>query len=285
MNSEQVYCSVCGERRLDPSDRTVAALTKTFLASVTDLDSRVYRTLRTLITAPGMLSSAFARGQRKPFLGPVQLFILANVVYFLLQPFAAHSGYNTPLEFQLDRQAYSRTLPVAEWVAESRQVTGRSEDVFAAVYNNQSEVLAKSLVFLMVPMFALLMSALMAGTGRLTADHVVFALHYYAFELLVMHSLFMMIWPRLVLAVGGPLIDSLDADQAANAVRSTMHVLLEFAGPILVLGPYLYFSTLRFYETSRWRAAVTAAIALLCLIGIAVVYRVILLIATLFTIN
>ncbi len=279
------YCSVCGERRLNPSDRTLGALTRTFFESVTDLDSRFFRTLRTLVLKPGALTHAFCTGKRKPFLGPVQLFLLANIIYFLLHPFATHAGYNTSLDIQINQQAYSTTLPIESWVEKTAADSDLSPDAFEAVYNNQSEVLARSLIFVMVPMLALTIGILTLGTRKLAADHLVFALHYYAYELLVLHCVFMMVWPRLVIGASQLASAWLTSPASTAFINKTAYFAIELIGPLLIIGPYLYLSIRRFYGTGQLRTAATAMVVVFSLFWNAVIYRLILLFATLGSIS
>jgi len=56
-------------------------------------------------------------------------------------------------------------------------------------------------------------------------------------------------------------------------------------GPLLIIGPYLYLSIRRFYGTSALQTAATAAVVVFSLFWNAVVYRLILLLATLGSIN
>lgn len=270
---------------MNPSDRTLGALTRTFFESITDLDSRLFRTLRILVLNPGALTHAFCTGKRKPFLGPVQLFLLANIIYFLLHPFATHAGYNTSLDIQINQQAYSTTLPIESWVEKTAADSDLSRDAFEAVYNNQSEVLARSLIFVMVPMLALTIGILTLGTRKLAADHLVFALHYYAYELLVLHCVFMMVWPRLVIGASQFASAWFTSPTSAAFINRTAYFAIELIGPLLTIGPYLYLSIRRFYGTSKLRAAASATIVVFSLFWNAVVYRLILLFATLGSIS
>ena len=43
---------------------------------------------RLLVTRPGLLASNFLAGRRRSQMGPVQVSVVCNVIYFLVQPFA-----------------------------------------------------------------------------------------------------------------------------------------------------------------------------------------------------
>ena len=275
------YCHECGERRITAADRTIAALVRHGLEAITDIDSRGLRTLRRLVFSPGYLTKAFATGQRKPYLGPVQLFLLANLAYFLVQPLTPFSGYNTPLVSQLTQQGYSGLLPVSEWVDAATARSGLDAAAFEAVYNNQSDLLARSLVFLMVPLFALFLPLLTIGRRRLFVDHLVFALHYFAFDLLIIHCIVLMFWQPLINGA----IGLVRATVGGGETLTTVGVIVAELGPnLLITVPYLYFAYRRFFGVGRWRALPTALISLVALYVSISVYRLLLLLVTLATV-
>ena len=275
------YCQECGERRITAADRTVTALVRQGLEAVTDVDSRGFRTLRRLVFSPGYLTQAFATGQRKPFLGPVQLFLLANLAYFLIQPLTPYSGYNTPLDSQLTGQGYSGLLPVRAWVDAAAASSGLDPAAFEAVYNNQSELLARSLVILMVPLFALFLPLLMLGRRRLFVDHLVFGLHYFAFDLLVVHCVVLAGW-RYVVSGAAVLFEALGL--SGDTLIFAGAIVSELGPPLVVTAPYLYFAYRRFYGISRWRALPTALFSIVVLYFAISVYRLLLLLVTLATV-
>lgn len=275
------FCPACGERRITAADRSIAAFLRRALEEVTDVDSRLIRTLRRLVFSPGYLTQAFADGARKPYLGPVQLFLLANLAYFLLQPFSTFSAYNVSLENQRSRQAYSTVLPVAEWADAAATNAGLDAATFETVFNNQSELLARSLVFFMVPVFAVFMSLFMLDRGRPFVDHLVFSLHFFAFDLLVLHCAVLMVWPHLVIPVTN-LIPGAAAGSGLPALLAS--VILELGASLLVTVPYLNFAYRRFYGLRRWRALPTAFASLIALFVTILSYRLLLLLVTLATV-
>ncbi len=46
--------------------------------------TKVVRTLKPLILQPGLLTQAWLQGQRQPYAKPIQLFVVLNLVFFLL---------------------------------------------------------------------------------------------------------------------------------------------------------------------------------------------------------
>lgn len=201
------YCHACGEKRLAQRDRTVGAFVRDAAGSALNLDGTFWRTIRALVLRPGRLTAEHLAGRRRPYLTPLRLFLLCNVVYFVAQPHTGFSGYNTDLRSQIARQGYSRPAALADHVAERLGVETESyralvqTDAFRAYerrFNQQSSTYARSLVILLIPLTALLLKALLPR--RLLADHLVFATHLYAWQLLVVMSLWLLFYSRVLAA-------------------------------------------------------------------------------------
>src|SRR4051794_19402285 len=79
------FCGRCGEKRLEHHDLTVAGLVGHAIESLTHVDGRVFRSVRDLVIRPGALTAAYMRGQRRPYFAPFQMFLVANVCFFVLQ--------------------------------------------------------------------------------------------------------------------------------------------------------------------------------------------------------
>ena len=145
---------------------------------------------------PGSLTVAYMRGQRKPFMAPLQLFLVANLIFFALFSAARVHIFTTPLRSHLGDQYYSATA--------RRLVTHRldakhiSLDEYVPVFDHAVEVNAKSLVVLMVVPLTILTLLLFWRSRQPFAVHVVFALHFFAFLLL----LFCVMLPIGMIAVG-----------------------------------------------------------------------------------
>ena len=175
------YCPRCGEQRLDPHDLTLRGFLALALRSWVDVDGRSMQTLRALIARPGALTVAHLRGQRRPYLGPFQVFLIANVLFFAAQSLTGVNVFSTPLDSHLHGQMWSDA--VREPVARRLDAMQTTEQAYAPVFDHAVIGNAKSLVALMVLPFALLLPVLFAGRALPFVAHAVFALHVYAFLL------------------------------------------------------------------------------------------------------
>src|SRR6185436_8733570 len=90
------YCPSCGERALNPRELTVPGLAEQGLEAFTSIDGRLIRSFRTLAASPGALTMAYLTGRRKPYIGPVSLFLIANVLFFATESLTHGTVFTTP---------------------------------------------------------------------------------------------------------------------------------------------------------------------------------------------
>ncbi len=170
------FCPACGQAVLDSQDRSVAHLLRSSAAELASVDSRLWRSLRLLAFKPGFLSREYRQGRRKRYLTPIGLFLLANLLYFLAPPL---SDLTLSLAEQYELQLH-RTVVVA-WVDSYMTHTGLTFDEVASMYQLRVVELAKLMVIVHVPILAFATLLLVPDRRFYFADHVVAALHYFAF--------------------------------------------------------------------------------------------------------
>jgi len=118
---------------------------------------------------PGELTAAYLRGQRKPYVGPVPLFLMANVLFFATEALLGGQVFNTPLSSHLRTQPWS---PLAATL-----VTQRLADLdttlalYAPVFDSAVALHARSLIILMALSFAPLPWIVFARRGKPAATH------------------------------------------------------------------------------------------------------------------
>jgi uncharacterized protein DUF3667 len=210
------FCHACGQKRFVESDRRLGHLLHQFVASATDLDGRVWRTVRALLFRPGLLSREYFEGRRARWISPVSLFLAVSVVYFLaplhggdltLQFLQQVPGEIRALSKRSDEnlsdaqlagagQAHSRFTTA--WIeqrvhdrdAAARQASNGSrgytyQDLRSA-YDAKADDVSKALVILHVPFAAFALMIIFWRQRRYFAEHFVFALHFFAFAILTL---------------------------------------------------------------------------------------------------
>lgn len=144
------YCSHCGQKH-GPALLSVKSVLNDALEHLFHpLDSRLYKTLKTLVVNPGKLTKEYVRGRRKMFTSPLRLYLLITFVYFFV------------VNIALSR------IP---------QVTSSGEA--AVVLDMMPKV-----TFFMVPVLALILKGFYSK--HLYVAHLIFSLHFHCFAFLLL---------------------------------------------------------------------------------------------------
>jgi hypothetical protein len=178
------YCAECGERVIESDDARLTTFLRDTASDAFDLDSRLWRSFRALLTKPGLLTGEYLRGRRKPFLGPLQIFLIANVVFFAaLSLGVGFNTFTTRLQNHIGQPGYGE---IAEHLVGSYGAEESPERTeYAQRFDESTPRYANSLIILMVPMLAFALWLLYGGR-RGYLHHIVMSLHLHAFILLIM---------------------------------------------------------------------------------------------------
>jgi hypothetical protein len=188
------YCHHCGQKQRTPHDYRLLHFLLHAFHELTDLDSKVLRSIRYLLFNPGKLTAEWRTGREESFIKPVRLFILVNIFYFIFLHFFPVISIVVPLDAQYRMEIYSHAIrPIVDEKIKSSHTT---YDKFAKSYDEASSEQAKTLVILMVPLFALVLAVLYFFQHRYFVEHLVFSLHFYSFLLLLI-SLGLMVLTKL----------------------------------------------------------------------------------------
>ena len=261
------FCPTCGEHPVSSRDFTLRGLFAQHWKAITGVDSRLVRSFRCLVNQPGALTAAYHQGRRKPFIGPFQLFLIANVVFFTVQSMTSTPVFSSPLESHLHVQDWSSLAQ--RLVAQRLQTSGLTLERYAPLFDQAVVLNAKSLVILMVLPFSLLLPVLFFRPRRALATHVVFALHLYAF-LLLLYCLSLAI-SAVDVRLGGAGLASPGMDNVLTAAN------------LAVCGVYAYAAIGKVYEAKGpMRVAQALAIALV-VSSLVVGYRFLIFLITLYS--
>jgi Protein of unknown function (DUF3667) len=177
------YCARCGEEPVAPRELTLRGLAEKAGHALTSVDARAVRTTRCLLRHPGELTASWARGVRRPYVAPFQLFLLANAIFFGLQWLTGEIVLSSSLDSHLNHQDWSelaRTL-----LARHLAAAQTTMEQFAPAFDRAVVLNAKSLIVLMTVPFALLLPLAFLRQRKPFMLHVVFSLHLYTFLLLL----------------------------------------------------------------------------------------------------
>jgi hypothetical protein len=201
--------------------------------------------------------------------------MIANVIYFFVQPFTLANGFNTPLKTQCHLLPYSSlTKKIIDDKIEESWI---QYDEYEAEFNRQTGTYAKSLVFLMVPLLALVMKILNFRKHRFYTEHLIFTLHFYSFYMFWILAVALSIH-RIVylILLHFQWIDMLKIVGSSQMLEALILLLIIF---------YLFFSQRQIYK-EKWHIALAKSICgFFCVYIVTDVYRFILFFITYFTVK
>lgn len=227
------YCSHCGEQRLTPELRSFKHLARDFMTELTSVDGRLWRTLRTLFMKPGRLDLDYHSGKRNVYLQPIPVFLLVNIFFVMFSPI---TDFYVSFYDQLHSQGYSPYIK--PFVEQYIETSGVAAEAFRDAYNQLVVVLARSLIILQVPIFAVLAMLLCAHRERFSGDYFVFALNFHSW---------LLVW-IVVLQV-----PSIAMGVLGSAFGADLEDPVYFLSLPVGLLVYLWISTGQLFAYDRWQ--------------------------------
>jgi hypothetical protein len=173
------FCSNCGEKVIKEGDFSVPKILSQGLDSFTHLDSKLFKTLKLILFYPGKLSKLNIEGIKVPYMKPFQIFIILNVIFFIL--FSNDDIFRVPSDYFF-QESYEG-IPILEKVRSISQETGLSESEIAILYDNKSINLMKLLLVLLIPIIALIGKLFNNKQKMEFGKHLIFAIHFLTFFL------------------------------------------------------------------------------------------------------
>jgi hypothetical protein len=258
------FCADCGERQLDLHALTLRGLAEQIWNSLTSVDGKLIRSLLTLVAKPGALTVAYLEGRRKPYLGPVPLFLMANVLFFAAESLLRSSVFATPLAMHLSKQPWSPFAPT--WVANRLAALHTTLAEFTPVFDQALALHARSWIIVMALSFTPVPALLFRQRQVPVAAHAVFSLHLYAFLLLLL-----CVGAGVEAALGGP---SAMAPWVDPVVSSTL---------LAACAAYLYAALGRVYDSRGARRALEVVVLTVGVAALVLGYRFVLFALTLHT--
>ena len=198
------FCSSCGQ-----CDKDIHIPVKELAVEVLDLipsfDKRLFRSIKPLLFKPGFLTLEYLSGKRKQYISPFKLYFFISFIFFLLG-----SLTDTKKDLQTAKDAIA---------ADSLRITSKEDSAFVSVVSGDSNLrftvgdstkaesifgpkaigaLRKmksnpqllfdkikehrpKIIFLLLPIFALLLKMLYIRYDALYIKHLVFAFYFHSF--------------------------------------------------------------------------------------------------------
>ena len=147
LTDEANFCHNCGQSTLS-IDRNFGLVFREQMHELLDIDGRLARSLKTLITQPGEITRAYINGRRMAYTPPLRLYLIVSILFFLL---------------------FSYIYPI---YTHSESDAGIMSDYYSKA------------MFILFPIFALLMQLFFTNSRFL--GNLVFSLHTHSLAYLVL---------------------------------------------------------------------------------------------------
>ncbi len=233
------FCSRCGEKKRGAQHYTLKHFVEESIEDITHIDGKFYRTFRNLFGRPGSLSRHFEQGRVVPFMKPAQLFIVSNLLFFILV--GQSNIFAVPLGSYLSADSYKKYGTLSAF---NKKVGPELQlEQVSLLFNEKVTSQSKAYILLFIPVFALACALVFFKRKPYFTLHVVFATHFFSFLLLyftLFHFLFVL--PNRYIIK----MSIADFDQFAVTINLVVFVL------------YFTLAARRFYQI-KWYGALLAS--------------------------
>lgn len=252
------YCPRCGEKVIEPDDRSFKHFLSGVFNAFTFIDGKFAKSIKQLILHPGALSRDIVIGIRQPYMKPVAFFFVGNFIYFLLPIFQT---FNTTLNSQMNFMPYSAYA--TEWVNTYLVKSGQNLEQFSIIFNQASTAWSKLMLICLVLIFFPMTALINFNKKSYLSDHLMFALEYCTYVIFVATILLSFL---LMTVVGIGLLFKQNWEFIFNDNNSTL----------MAVGLLIYFfirATRTFYGFRWWRVAVSTVLMIFAMQVTLSVYR------------
>jgi uncharacterized protein DUF3667 len=177
------FCQSCGQKAASTHlglHEVLHEVTHEFV----HVDSKIFQTIKVLITKPGQLTVDLVAGRRIRYVGPLRLYLTASLLFFLLLtalPGGRESVLNVNMSNQPSRGWTVRMGPVKQEPQTSLppEVERMREEVADRIIHNLPRV-----VFALVPVAALLTFVVYRRRQPYYVAHLYYSVHMHSFVFL-----------------------------------------------------------------------------------------------------
>lgn len=264
------FCSNCGEKRIDAKkDFAISKFTEQVIDGFTHFDTKIINTFRALFFKPGLLTANYIKGIRVKFMKPVQLFIVAGVLFYLfiadsgsfyadfeqLQYAYQQKGFSpdNPFKYNLNNVLVKKARNKLPANATVEEIKIKANDLYAKGIQKAASR-SKTFLFVMLPFWALFAWLLFYRKQPFYVPHIIFAAHVFSFFMLL-DMLFLIFYFDVV---------------GVKVVHNSTHLLPFFIWFIL----YVIFAVKRVYQQSVFNAVWKGLLLTASLLMLVIFYRV-----------
>ncbi len=203
------YCPDCGQET-DPSPPSVREFINHFLGNYIAVKGSFVQTLWRLVSKPGQLTVDYLAGRKRQYILPLRLYLTISVIVLLSVSLAVNSAMSADemvkidakdmqgnfislgdfATIKLDKGTVKCEGAVPESICQrARERYGASPETIKSFVRTLPERMVKYLgysLFVLMPLFALLMKFVYLNRHLTYGEHIVFALHLHTLWLLIL---------------------------------------------------------------------------------------------------
>lgn len=220
LSDEMEFCPKCGQKAL-PEHLTLKYFIHEFLNNYFSFDSKFFNTLVPLFSKPAFLSLEFIAGRRVRYINPIQLFVFISFLYFLVDSlmFLKEDGAEktyvmqnengqkvtvdsldmelfNPDALDMDKGSTQSESGVETFIKDFVLKAQKFNELDRDEQNERINELISYFIFILTPLFALLLGWFFGKRDRHYLENLIFALHVHAFYFFI--AIVFMVFDRLI---------------------------------------------------------------------------------------
>jgi hypothetical protein len=168
------FCQTCGQKAFGP-DVSLHDFFHEAFEEFAHVDGKIVRTLRLLLTKPGMLTREFLEGRRVRYISPLRVYLTCSLLFFGLAAFAP----------QADRPFFRVSKADGEEGLDPAAVQ-QLRDAATAKANRAIVHDFPRAMFVLMPFFGLLTWVFYRRQRAFYAAHLYYSIHFHAFVFLAL---------------------------------------------------------------------------------------------------
>jgi hypothetical protein len=188
------FCSNCGEKKFIPGEHTIRHFFGDVLNAITSLDGNFLQTAKLMIMKPGVMSYQYIHGRRVPFIKPMSMFFIVNLIYFM---FSYGDALNTTLYAQMHNIPFQSEIST-KIVEKKLKAEKKNLKNFTVEYHNQSTDIAKSWLILMVLYFSVPLALVNYNRKVFYFDHLTVSLEFMSTATMILFIILPLIFSPLI---------------------------------------------------------------------------------------
>jgi hypothetical protein len=225
----EIYCPHCGEQQPSHHDYSMGHFIGHAVHELVHLDSKLFLTLRLLITQPGALTVEYFAGRKSRYIAPLRLFLILFALFFL-----AYTAYKPLAVFSVRTAAKHDAKAIGMLLDKVATKKHMTRDEVAERIDERWQHWISLLQLSNIVAVGIVLALVMVGSERKLAEHFVFSAHYLSFSYVAS----LVLWPIRYFTGIGP-----------GIVHTTISIMTS-----LVLFIYLWQAMKRYYGTGFFSA-------------------------------